>query len=237
MKNILRCLPATFLFLASAHASIVMTGTRIIFPADSKEKTLQFTNPDPVPYVLQLSVSKTPDGEGEKDEDVPFIILPPFSRMEPHSGQSVRLNRLEGSLPEDRESVFYLSFSQIPALDKKDNDQNKLLLAITSKIKIFYRPAGLDSSPEKSVTELIIQARDRNLLLKNPTPYYINLQTISARHNGKDISLIDSVMIDPKSEKSVRLLPASGNVTRGEKIKMVTVNDYGAGQITDTELK
>lgn len=41
---------------SSAFASVVMTGTRIIFPGDAKEKTIQLRNTSDQPYIINIHV-------------------------------------------------------------------------------------------------------------------------------------------------------------------------------------
>lgn len=53
------------------------------------------------------------------------------------------------SLPKDRESVFYLNIFDIPTKLENKQDKNVLQLAIKSRIKLFYRPKELTTSPEE----------------------------------------------------------------------------------------
>ena len=78
-------------YLPSADASMVIDGTRIIFPGDKKEIAVRATNMGETPSLTQVWVD---DGrvqnQPEKDA-APFIVLPPIVRIEPGKGQSWRL--------------------------------------------------------------------------------------------------------------------------------------------------
>ena len=92
-------------YLPSADASMVIDGTRIIFPGDKKEIAVRATNMGETPSLTQVWVD---DGrvqnQPEKDA-APFIVLPPIVRIEPGKGQSWRLvfngrigNRCSGAI-------------------------------------------------------------------------------------------------------------------------------------------
>ncbi len=78
----------------------------------------------------------------EKDA-APFIVLPPIVRIEPGKGQSWRLVFNGSRLPQDRESLFWFNLLDIPPEPKNGKTDNYLQLAIRSRIKLFYRPAGV----------------------------------------------------------------------------------------------
>jgi len=111
-------------------------------PADLASQTLQLTNQDDHPNLVQLWVEG--DGEHDTNTPAPFIANPPILHMAAHAQQTVRL-RFNGSqdLPQDRESVFYLNFTQVPALPDDGMDANQLVLLFQSRVKLFYRPQGL----------------------------------------------------------------------------------------------
>lgn len=100
-------------YLPSADASMVIDGTRIIFPGDKKEIAVRATNMGETPSLTQVWVD---DGrvqnQPEKDA-APFIVLPPIVRIEPGKGQSWRLVFNGSRLPQDRDrcsgSIFWIS--------------------------------------------------------------------------------------------------------------------------------
>ncbi len=100
-------------YLPSADASMVIDGTRIIFPGDKKEIAVRATNMGETPSLTQVWVD---DGrvqnQPEKDA-APFIVLPPIVRIEPGKGQSWRLVFNGSRLPQDRESLFWFNLLDI----------------------------------------------------------------------------------------------------------------------------
>ncbi|WP_251268238.1 fimbria/pilus periplasmic chaperone, partial [Enterobacter hormaechei] len=68
---------------------------------------------------------------------VPFIVTPPLFRLDPEQQNVLRIYYIGGTLPTDRESVFWLNVKSIAPT--KQDEVNKLQVNIKSKFKIFYR--------------------------------------------------------------------------------------------------
>ena len=69
------------------QASIVMTGNRIIYPADSREVSVQLTNRGDVPGVVQVWLD---DGDAQsvpQTAAAPFVTTPPVFRMAATQGK------------------------------------------------------------------------------------------------------------------------------------------------------
>lgn len=238
MQNLTRYCCAMMLLLAmNASASVVLTGTRIIFPSSAKEKTLQFTNTDAVPYLMQVTIAKSEkrDQADNENQITPFITSPAIFRIEPHAGQSVRLGWTGGQLPADRESVFYLTFHQIPASHKTESDKNKLVLAVSSQVKLFYRPAALRDTSDNAVQHLVVRISNRQIILDNPTGYYITIKNITLSTENNASALAERIMVAPKSTLT---LPENNrhSLRKGQRIKIITINDFGSESLSETEL-
>jgi len=209
----------------NVSASIIMTGTRIVFPSDVKEKIIQFKNPDPQPYVVQLQITTE---NNEADNNAPFSLVPPVFRMEPHAGHSVRLiaNGTE-VLPKDKESIFYLNFTQLPALKASQQEKNQLVIAVTSRVKIFYRPSTLAGQPSEAYQSLKFSLQGNSVAVNNPTGFYIIIRKAELMMGKSPVTLGESVMIPPQSTVQ---LPTTRKITtlNGASLKLILVNDYGA---------
>ncbi|EIR04213.1 gram-negative pili assembly chaperone, C-terminal domain protein [Yersinia pestis PY-66] len=185
----------------SVQASVVMTGTRIIYPEGSREKVLQLSNKDDHPNLVQLWMDDGNNQSSPSKSDVPFALTPQIFRMEANSGQVVRLTYIARNLPKNRESVFYLNFLQIPAL-KADTLGEKISVTLDTttgnKIKVH-----------------------------NPTGYYISLRDAKIVSNGKTVSFATSEMFAPDSTTDLAL-PIGIKAKKGELLILNVVNDYGA---------
>ncbi|MGO7601815.1 hypothetical protein ACC738_38395, partial [Rhizobium ruizarguesonis] len=77
------------------------------------------------------------------------------------------------------------------------------------RIKLIYRPASLkDSGPDNASSKLKWSRQGQTLSVSNPTPYYINFQSISV--GGRPLDKVTYVA--PKSPANFTLpADASGN--------------------------
>lgn len=217
-----------------AQASVVMTGTRIIFPSGVNEKIIQFSNPDPQPYIMQLQLTKE---NNQPDLQAPFVLLPPVFRMEPHTGQSVRLiSNGTAALPQNKESLFYLNFTQLPSMKASLQDKNSLLIAITSRVKIFYRPNTLVGDSINASKDLVFSVRQGGLTVTNPSGFYINVSEAQVMISGKAISIPDAGMLAPQSTSQWRTGQKISSLN-GASIKLTMVNDYGTDIIKERPIE
>jgi len=221
---------------APAHASVLMTGTRVIFPADQKEKTLQFTNADDHPNVVQIWLDTGAPDSTIDTADAPFIANPQIFRVEPKAGQMVRLIYTGADLPQDRESVFFLNFTQAPAIKASSQGANKLVLMFSSRLKVFYRPKGLAGSPADLASQLQFRLADGQLQVSNPTGYHAVVRQASLSVGGRQIPLAESAMIAPKSSTHWKIGRAAGDLSQA-RLRITLVNDYGVDVVNELPLR
>lgn len=126
-----------------ANASIVLDGTRVVYPAGKKEVTVTVSNQNNNPVLIQSWIdSGNPDDAAS--QNTPFILTPPINRIDAGKAQTLRISYLgSATLPTDRESVFYLNVLEVPAKAKDMDEKSKLNIAFRSRIKLFYRPNDL----------------------------------------------------------------------------------------------
>ncbi|HEY3592094.1 MAG TPA: fimbria/pilus periplasmic chaperone [Buttiauxella sp.] len=227
-----------FLLMLSTYAtaSVTMLNTRVIYPSDAQSQTVQFTNDDTIPYVMQVwsdinNPTSTPD-----NADGPFITVPALFRIEPKTGQSVRLVFTGKKLPHDRESVFYLDTIQIPPKNTAGNAQNQMMIVLRNRMKIFYRPKEITGSPDdvaKKIRFSLSEEKGRWVLTAtNDSGYYASLISASVVKGNKNIPFnVD--MVPPKSQLHWTLNKNESSLSGAQKVKFTLVNDYGGH--TDAE--
>ncbi|MGL6017135.1 MAG: fimbrial biogenesis chaperone [Gibbsiella quercinecans] len=242
MKNkILFIIAAILSALAINHAvaSVTILGTRVVYPAKEKEVTVRLGNKGERPALVQAWIDNG-DANASLDKiNIPFIILPPVFRMEANKGQTLRIVYTGTALPKDKESVYWLNILDIPPKDKRMEGKNQLQLAIRSRIKIFYRPEGLDlSGAEKAAQTLVWRAGDKSNQLKavNNSPYYVNVSLIEVEDaSGKKGTSEHGDMIAPGEAKNFTITGAQINNIKSN-IKYQFLDDFGAVRKQDGEL-
>lgn len=204
-----------------AQAGIVIGGTRVIYDGDKKETAASVRNPEKSGvYLVQSWVDS-----GEPGDKTPFIVTPPLFRINPGEENMLRIVRTGGSLPQDRESVFWLNVKSIPATDDSKPRTNVLQVVVKSRLKLFYRPAGLEGQPETAYHQLSVARSGNRLTLSNPTPYYVTLFTLKV--DGQEIKEAD--MVPPKGSANFTLPSASVSTVAWQAI-----SDYGGVSQTES---
>jgi fimbrial chaperone protein len=202
---------------AAAHAGggVVLGGTRIIYPAGQKEASISVRNTSDTSRFMVQSWAE--DQQGKKTSD--FIVTPPLYVSNPGSENTLRLMYVGPTLPSDRETLYYLVSKSIPAVDKAEiSGKNILMLSASTRIKLFVRPAGLRPSPAEAPSQLQVSRSGAQVLIRNPTPYYITITQIKA--GAKELR--ETVMVSPQGTESLSL-PSTG-VSR---LSFRTINDFG----------
>lgn len=224
-----------FIFLAlfslQLNASVIMTGTRIIYNEGSRSVDVNLKNQSNFPYVVQTwfdagKMSGGPDASVQ----VPFIATPPVFRIQPGAGQVVKVTFTGGlNLPDDRESVFYFNFLQVPPSNIDKNDvKNKMLVMLRNRVKIFYRPTSLVSGPGRGFPNISITPVSGNasaVMIKNHTPFYVTVSSVALTEGQRRLSS-GSGMIEPSGTQIFNISRA-GSV-KGRKAIVTVVNDRGA---------
>jgi P pilus assembly chaperone PapD len=238
MKTLTRafCAAVAALCLAAplAHASVVITGTRVIFNVAQGEATVRLTNDNSRPALVEAWID---DGDINSTPDTahtPFLITPPLFRMDPNKDQSLRILFVPGAkpLPADRESVFWLNVLEVPpkATGPEYAGKNYLQFAIRSRIKLFYRPAKLPGDPLTAPDRLTFKSVGGPgvaLEIHNPTPYYITISSLALGTNPKPIEGADG-MVAPFDNLRMPLKGFAQAPSASTPIVFTTINDYGA---------
>lgn len=238
----------------AANASVVITGTRIIYPAPAREVSVQIKNVGQVPALVQVWLDRGDDTAqpGSPEAQTPFVLTPPIARLEPSRGQTIRLMySSEEILPADRESLFYFNLLDIPPKPSSDAEavqqRNMLQLAVRSRLKLFYRPEALkgisSDAAWKQIKWHLVPSADKSdalaIELENPTPFYVNLQRAAAVMQGaaadaESSTLVEAVMLAPFSTTRFEVPPATRSPSQAASVlRLQIINDYGGVSLLD----
>lgn len=206
------------LAIIPVQASIVITGTRVIYPAGDKEITVKIDNLGDKPVLVQSWIDHGNPGATPETAKAPFTVTPPVNRINGGKGQMLRLMYTGEPLPANKESVFWLNVLEIPSVAK--DKQNQLQVAFRSRIKIFFRPKGLAGEANKAGESVVWKKVTGGIEGFNPTPYFVSLAKITEDSEGKK-NIAEGTMIAPGS---ATFIPVKKNLTT---IYPAYINDYG----------
>lgn len=236
MNTVLRTVFAAAIALAAAvpvasQASVVIGGTRVVYPAQEKEVTVRLTNEGERAALVQVWLD---DGDEKSTPDtakVPFTIAAPVFRLNGGKQQSVRIMATAPQLPADRETLYWLNVLEVPP--KADAEgRNILQFAFRTRIKMFYRPAGLkteiNAAPEQLRWSVAASADGTTLKVENPTPYHINFADVGLDNGGTLVGSKGGGMVAPMSSTTFVLDANTPRPAAGAKVSFSTISDFGA---------
>ena len=211
----------------TSHADIIISGTRIIYDENKKDVSIRLENKGTRPLLVQNWIDLGNDNADPGSIKAPFVSTPPVSRIEPKHGQSVKVMFTQTTaLPKDRESVFWFNVLEVPPKADANKEENKSLLqlAFRTRIKLFYRPSGLTLSADKAHTRLTFTRDGQHYILKNDSPYHINILGLKETANSRDLAE-EGTMIAPYSQFT---LPAAAGLPAGNHYSLTLIDDFGA---------
>lgn len=222
------------LFAARTEASVVIGGTRVVYPAQDKEVTIKLTNEGTKPALVQLWLDTGDEKSTPDTAKVPFTVSPPIFRMDAKQGQAVRVVYTKEPLPTDKETLFWVNVLEVPPKAQNSDDRNLLQFAFRTRIKFFYRPAGLTgdiaSAPDKLTWKLASAVGGKGLALQvsNPTPYYVNFAHVGIKAGDKGMGDQGGGMVAPNSSTTFVLKDVTTRPGGDVKAAFTIINDFGA---------
>ncbi len=239
MKSLLCAIGAALIALSAvvgtASASVVIAGTRVVFPAANGEVTVRLNNNGSAPALVEAWIDNGDPDSTPDTAHVPFLITPPLARMNPGKGQSLRIVYTGQPLPEDRESLFWLNVLEIPPkpVAKPGEEQNTLQFAVRSRLKLFFRPANLAvearTAPQQITWSVVADGAGFALQADNPTPYHITFSQVSLLVD-KTTYTLDSGMVAPMASLRLPIRNLGHAPAAGSAIEYTTVNDFGGAK-------
>lgn len=208
----------------SAHAGVVINGTRVIYPAQSREVTVQVDNTGDSPSLVQAWIDSGDAEQTPETSDAPFILTPPISRVEAGRSQALRIIFTGKPLPSDRESVFWFNVLDVPPSPQATagEEQNLLQVAFRSRLKLFYRPQGLAGTAKDAPALLRWSRTGDRLRVENPSPFHVTLAEVHALAGTRDDVIEEQgKMLAPGQQLEFTVPVATAQV------RFTTINDFG----------
>lgn len=216
----------------AAHASVIIIGTRVVYPSDARDVNVRLTNNGTTPALVQAWVDDGDPAMNAETAKVPFVLTPPLARIDKAKSQTLRLIYTGQGLPQDRETLFWLNVLEVPP--KPEEGTNYLQFAVRTRIKVFYRPASLHKGePSESVSRVAWQvksAEGKGVVVEasNPSPYYLSLSQFRLLANGKEVGTPMNVTLRPMSTESVTVADADVDPKALSGVRFQVINDFGA---------
>lgn len=215
-----------------AIAGVTIDGTRIIFPSEAKSINVQLRNAFDQPALVQTWIDHGNPLEIPSADEIPFILNPSLTRVEPQKGQIIRIIPTDlSTLPKDRESLYWFNLLDIPPENQALLDVDKVKFNVRTRIKLFYRPTNLNIQPQQAYKLLKFKdLNEKQMEVDNPTPYFITL--IQVQNKSKTESYLDnSIILKPFDKTTIHLV----NKVKNPDISYSVMNDLGNLQDFNTQ--
>ncbi|WP_272680444.1 fimbrial biogenesis chaperone [Providencia sp. PROV032] len=163
--------------------------------SDSGGINIDMTNGNAESYLMEAWISNVDEETllpkiDNTNERVPFIILPPLKKMDANTQNSWNIRRISNqvngvTLPNDRESLFWIGIRAIPS-EEKNKKENSINLNIVPNFyfKLLYRPKEIEELKTSQLAKEVKLSRKGNTLtIENPTPFYLTFDYLKVAGN------------------------------------------------------
>ncbi|MDN7877097.1 fimbrial biogenesis chaperone [Burkholderia aenigmatica] len=219
------------LIASQAYASVVISGTRVIFPSNEREVTIKLTNDGKTPALVQTWIDTGDQNASPETINAPFTLTPAMFRMEPNKGQTLRMVYTNEPLPADKESLYWLNVLEIPPKTADGADRNQLQIALRTRIKIIFRPEGLKGEAVAAPAQVrweVAPGKKGAYVLKatNPTPFVVNIGSILLHAGGQKYDAGAGYVL-PGATQEFPVAQLHANPAVGAKVQFNSINDWG----------
>ncbi|WP_049456302.1 fimbrial biogenesis chaperone [Stenotrophomonas maltophilia] len=214
-----------------ASAAVTLQGTRVIYDGSKGAVTVNANNRGDKVALAQVWLDDGDASAKAGSQKLPFVLTPTTRRIDAGHAQAFRLTYAPmagAALPADRESLLYFNLLDIPPKPENVEGKNLLQFAVRTRIKLFYRPAGLPAHARDAAAALEWRVAGGALQLHNPSAYHVTLANL-VLPDGKTIE-VD--MVPPGEHIS---LPVPKGATVPTTLKFQWLDDYGTSR--DAEAK
>ena len=195
------------------EAALNLMATRLIYE-EGGEAGLLVRNGGAEPSLLQAWIDDGDERQGPAEVSTPFLVVPPMMRLGPDRGQSLRILGADlRQLPRDRESLFWLNVLGLPP--KASTSAASVQLAYRTRIKLLYRPTGLQGTVADAVARLDWREQAGGLRVTNPAPFHISLSEVLLEAGGRRLRWQGAGLIPPRGTLQIPLSPAGMAGARG----------------------
>lgn len=240
MKIFISLLLFGLLFSSQGWAALVIEGSRVIFSSDQREGSLRLMNGSDKPILVQAWVDDgSAQGTPQNAGDVPVIPLPSLFRIEPRRPYTLRLLATPITLPQDRESLFWLNLNEIPASSPQPQASPfQLKVQVRMQLKLLYRPVQIRDSVDKRTAsqqfQLLRENGEMKLKVTNPTPFYAIYSRAEIETAGQKAQPVELAIFAPFESKTLSL-PESITWTP-KRIRFALINDQGNEEVAEKKL-
>ena len=206
-----------------AVGGLSVSSSRIIIDGGRTSSSIVLSNASSIPYLTRVLIE---DESGNKEEQL--IAVPPVAYSPP--GRQIRFQVVvlaPEKLPVDRESVFYFHSHSVPG---NQNSNNALNVALDNRLKVFYRPSGIEGNMVAAIEGLRWTLKGGVLQATNPSKFNVSLIGVGIDQSYKQL---DHCVIAPEQSVRFRLKKQYPNKVT---VRWAAMDDYGSPMQLSTNI-
>lgn len=209
----------------SSSATVQLSANRVYYHAKDPDINISVKNSEDREYLVQSWIDAQGNPGLEKNAKLPFFVSPPLFHMANKSEAIVQVMYSGEGLPTDRESLIWLDVKAIPAMtDGEKLVKTKVMVAVLTRIKIFYRPENLPGNLEDAIAALSWKRTSNNTVtVTNNSPYYVVMNKVLINNEALKISIEDNnTVVAPHGEQTYKVKSAPA----GAKVVWTAMNEF-----------
>lgn len=210
------------LLISTASQAVVnIDRTRVVLETGKSTTTFNLINDaNEKPALVQIWIDEGDPTVSPENIKTPIVVVNPIFLLQPNEQRNIKLILATPSkLPIDRESVFWLNILQVPAQQHKQQNEQRILLPLRMRVKLFVRPKNIVEPTEKEMQRLTFNTTQNGFMIHNPTPW--NITMIGLKVDNK---IFGDYMIAPFSSHEIN---SNKILLNNEIIKFNVINDTG----------
>ncbi|TCW20768.1 fimbria/pilus periplasmic chaperone [Vibrio crassostreae] len=213
-QQVLLTLLTSTLWCGQVFAALTLDATRYIYEEGEGFISAMTHNPSKEEYGAQVWL----DNIVESDTRPSFIATPSFFRIKDESQQVFRILKVSDHMPDDKESIYWMNLQEIPPA----REGSGLSMAIRTKVKLIYRPAGLLEGRGGAERGLSVEYVPGGKNLVNTTPYIFAIGTVFDEGDN-------AIELSQEDRKTLSMfMPGDRVRVTGHVVKAVSaLDDYG----------
>lgn len=210
-----------FLISTASQAVVNIDRTRVVFETGKSTTTFSLINDATErPALVQIWIDEGDPTLIPEQIKTPIVIDNPIFSLQPNEQRNIKLILANPSkLPTDRESIYWLNILQVPAQQRKQQNEQRILLPLRMRVKLFVRPNNIVVPTEKEMQRLTFNTTKNGFVIHNPTPWNITIIALKV-----DNQIFGDYMIAPFSDYGIN---SDQKMLENSRISFGVINDNG----------
>ncbi|HDS1299934.1 MULTISPECIES: fimbria/pilus periplasmic chaperone [Stenotrophomonas maltophilia group] len=204
-------------------AAVTLQGTRVVYDGAKGAVTVTASNRGQKVALAQVWLDDGDIHAKAGSQKVPFVVTPTTRRIDAGRSQAYRLTYapMAGTaLPQERESLLYFNLLDIPPKPEAMEGRNVLQFAMRTRVKLFYRPAGLTGHARDAANALVWSRDGDALQVHNPSAYHVTFSRVTL----PDGRAVEADMVAPGMQLR---LPLPEGAAVPASLSFQWLDDYG----------